>query len=175
MCVCVCVCVCVCLETGLRRADLRNVLTFKSRDSKPPTYTRQALTYLETTQFIFSKVNSASESVCFALQWKKWCVLSHFSHVRLFATPWTVACQAPLSMGISRQKYRRGLPFPSPGIFRNEGLNPHLLHLLHWKADSLLFAPHFNSVITVFPRQGFSIKGSFLSLLRTRVQTHHQN
>ena len=36
------------------------------------------------------------------------------SHVRLFATPWTVAHQAPLSMGFSRQEYWSGLPFPSP-------------------------------------------------------------
>ena len=39
------------------------------------------------------------------------------SHVRLFATPWTVACQAPLSMKFSRQEYWRGLPFPTQGIF----------------------------------------------------------
>ena len=37
------------------------------------------------------------------------------SHVRLFATPWTVAHQAPLSMGFSRQEYWSGLPFLSPG------------------------------------------------------------
>ena len=37
------------------------------------------------------------------------------SHVPLFATPWTVACQAPLSMGFFRQEYWNGLPFPSPG------------------------------------------------------------
>ena len=37
------------------------------------------------------------------------------SRVRLFATPWTVAYQAPLSMGFSRQEYWSGLPFPSPG------------------------------------------------------------
>ena len=37
------------------------------------------------------------------------------SHVRLFATPWTVAYQAPQSMGFSRQEYWSGLPFPSPG------------------------------------------------------------
>ena len=37
------------------------------------------------------------------------------SRVRLFATPWTVAHQAPLSMGFSRQEYWSGLPFPSPG------------------------------------------------------------
>ena len=37
------------------------------------------------------------------------------SRVRLFATPWTVAYQAPLSMRFSRQEYWSGLPFPSPG------------------------------------------------------------
>ena len=42
------------------------------------------------------------------------CVLSHFSCVRLSATPGTMARQAPLSMGFSRQEYLGGLPFPSP-------------------------------------------------------------
>ena len=37
------------------------------------------------------------------------------SHVQLFATPWTVAYQAPRSMGFSTQEYWSGLPFPSPG------------------------------------------------------------
>ena len=36
------------------------------------------------------------------------------SRVRLFATPWTVTYQAPLSMGFSRQEHWSGLPFPSP-------------------------------------------------------------
>ena len=43
------------------------------------------------------------------------CMLSHFSHVQLFATLWTVVCQAPLPMGFSRQEYWRGLPCPPPG------------------------------------------------------------
>ena len=43
------------------------------------------------------------------------CVLSCFSHVQLFTTPWTVAHQAPLSMGFSRQDYWSGLPFPARG------------------------------------------------------------
>ena len=43
------------------------------------------------------------------------CMLSLFSCVWLFATPWTVACQAPLSMGFSRQEYWSELPFPLPG------------------------------------------------------------
>ena len=41
-------------------------------------------------------------------------LLSHFSHVWLFATPWTAAYQAPLSMGFSRQEYWSGVPLPSP-------------------------------------------------------------
>ena len=42
------------------------------------------------------------------------CMLSHFSHVRLCATLWTAAHQAPLSTEFSRQEYRSWLPFPSP-------------------------------------------------------------
>ena len=45
------------------------------------------------------------------------CMLSHLSRVQLFVTPWTVAFQAPLSMGFSRQEYWSGLPFPSSGDF----------------------------------------------------------
>ena len=48
------------------------------------------------------------------------CVLSHFSSVWLFATPWAVACQAPLSMGVSRQ----GLPFLSSGDLSNPRIEP---------------------------------------------------
>ena len=44
------------------------------------------------------------------------------------ATPWIIACQAPLSIGFSRQEYWSGLPFPSPGIFLTKELNPDLLY-----------------------------------------------
>ena len=47
-----------------------------------------------------------------------------FNHVRLFATPWTVARQAPLSMGFSRQEYWSGLPFPPPGDLPDPGIEP---------------------------------------------------
>ena len=40
------------------------------------------------------------------------------------ATPWTVARQAPLSMGFSRQEYWSGLPFPSPGDLPDPGIKP---------------------------------------------------
>ena len=46
------------------------------------------------------------------------------SCVRLFVTPLTVACQAPLSLGFSRQKHWSGLPFPSPGDLPNPGIEP---------------------------------------------------
>ena len=46
------------------------------------------------------------------------------SCVQLFATPLTVACQAPLSMGFSRQEYWSGLPFPSSGDFPDPGIKP---------------------------------------------------
>ena len=49
-------------------------------------------------------------------------------------TPWTIAYQAPLSMGFSRQEYWSGLPFPSPGSLSNQESNP---CLLHWQVDSL--------------------------------------
>ena len=54
--------------------------------------------------------------------------MKSLSHVQLFVTPWTIACQAPPSMGFSRQRYWNGLPFPSPGIFPTQGLNPGLPH-----------------------------------------------
>ena len=50
------------------------------------------------------------------------CMVSRFSHVRLFATPWTVACQAPLSVESSRQEYWSRLPCPPPGDLPNWGI-----------------------------------------------------
>ena len=52
------------------------------------------------------------------------CVLSLFSHIRLFVTPWTVAHQAPLSMGFFRQEYWNRLPCPSPGDLPDPGIEP---------------------------------------------------
>ena len=66
------------------------------------------------------------------------CASSHFSSVQLFAIPWTVACQAPLSMEFSRQKYWTGLPFPSPGDLPDPGIEPRSPVL---RADSLLSMP----------------------------------
>ena len=54
----------------------------------------------------------------------KWSEVKLLSRVQLFATPWTVAHQAPLSMGFSRQEYWSGLPFPSPGDLPDPGIEP---------------------------------------------------
>ena len=71
--------------------------------------------------------------------------MKSLSPVRLFATPWTVANQAPPSMEFSMQAYWSGLPFPSPGDLPTQGSNlglPHcrqaLYHLTHQESPSLL-------------------------------------
>ena len=58
--------------------------------------------------------------------------------VRLFATPWTVACQGPLSMGFSRQEYWRGWPFPSPRDPPDPGIKPMYL-LVSWIVRQVLY------------------------------------
>ena len=52
------------------------------------------------------------------------CVLSRFSHVRFFATTWTITSQAPLSMGFSRQEYWSRLPCPSLRDLPDAGIEP---------------------------------------------------
>ena len=64
--------------------------------------------------------------------------MKSLSRVRLFATPWTVAYQAPPSMGFSRQEYWSGLPFPSPEDLPDPGIEPKSPAL---QADSLLSEP----------------------------------
>ena len=59
------------------------------------------------------------------------------SYVSLFVTTWTVAHQAPLSMEFSGQECY----FLLQGVFPTQGSNSHLLHLLHWQADSLPLVP----------------------------------
>ena len=49
-------------------------------------------------------------------------VVSFFSYVGLFVTPWAVVCQAPLSMGFPRQEYWNGLLFPSPEDLPDPGI-----------------------------------------------------
>ena len=66
----------------------------------------------------FSNDNKLKSSTKFKVKVK----VKSLTLVRLFATPWTVAHQAPPSMGFSRQEYWSGLPFPSPGDLPHPGI-----------------------------------------------------
>ena len=68
----------------------------------------------------------------------KWWQLKLLSCVHLCATPWSVAYQAPPSMGLSRQEYWSGLPFPPPGDLPDPGIEPRSPAL---QADTLLSEP----------------------------------
>ena len=66
----------------------------------------------------------------------------HTQSCQLFATPWTIACQAPLSVEFSQARIMEWIVIPTPGDLPDPGINPHLLHLLHGQAGSLpLVAP----------------------------------
>ena len=67
-----------------------------------------------------------------------YCEVKLLSRVRPFATPWTVAYQAPPSMGFSRQEYWSGLPFPSLGDLPDPGIEPRSSAL---QADALPSEP----------------------------------
>ena len=69
-------------------------------------------------------------------------VVLSLKSVQLFATPWTVAHQPPISMRFPRQEYWSGLPFLLQGIFLTQGSNP---RLLHWQVDSLPLSHHRSS------------------------------
>ena len=73
----------------------------------------------------------------------KWVSDSHSVRVWLFVTPWTIACQDPLSLEFSRQKYWSGLPFSSPGDLPNPGIKHGSPAL---QADSLSSEPPGNSL-----------------------------
>ena len=88
------------------------------------------------------------------------------SCVRLFAIPWTVDHQAPLSMGFPRQEYWSGFPFPSSGVFPTPGSNLHISGLLHWQVGSLPLAP-FQSILR-------DLKSYVLPLQRGKKKTKEE-
>ena len=67
-------------------------------------------------------------------------MLSHFNHVQLFVTLWTLAHQPPLSMGFSRQKYWSGLPCPPLADLPDPGIEPGSLTSPALQIDSLLLS-----------------------------------
>ena len=65
------------------------------------------------------------------------CCVCSVSRVQIFVTPWTVAHQAPLSMGFSRQEYWSGLPCTPPGNLPDPGIEPVSPTSLAFQADAL--------------------------------------
>jgi len=100
------------------------------------------------------------------------CMLSHFNCVQLFATPWTVALQVPLSMGFSRQEYWSGVPCPSPDL-PNPGIEPMSLMSPVLSVRFLTTAPsgkpHRNEQVHLITMQ------SYLQLERGRAWTETQS
>ena len=90
-----------------------------------------------TLRIFYHFLNTAS--YIFPVKW--------LSHVRLFATPWTLAYHAPLSIGFSRQEYWSGLPFPSPGDRPNPGIESRSPTL---QVDSLLSEPPGKPIKVIF-------------------------
>ena len=65
-----------------------------------------------------------NQAICGFLPYVHACVPSNFSCVQHSATLWTVACQAPLSLGFSMQEYQSGLPCSPPGDLPYPGIEP---------------------------------------------------
>ena len=130
VCVCVYVCVCVCVFIWVY------VLIF---------------IVPQTFQIIY--ISSVDERVCEGdPEQKHACfdnlvvVIQSLSSINFFVIPRTVACQAPLSMGLPRQEYWNELLFPSLRDLPNSGIKP---SLLHWQVNSLPLS-HQGSPLAVF-------------------------
>ena len=70
-------------------------------------------------------------------------------HMQLFVMLWTVACQAPLSMGLSQQEYWSGLPIPTPGALPDPGIEPVSPESPALQAVSLLLS-HLRSLLGLY-------------------------
>ena len=94
------------MKTAATAKSLQSSLTLcESRDSSPPGFPVPGILQARTLEWV---------AISFSNVWKWKLKVKSLSHVRLFATPWTAAHQAPPSMGFSRQEYWSGLPLPFP-------------------------------------------------------------
>ena len=89
-----------------------------------PDFPEMYLYHVLGLSYQFYKRYALFFSFCFIVLLLTACMPTQFSCVRLFVTMWTVARQAPLSMGFSRQEHWSGLPCPSPGNRPNPGIKP---------------------------------------------------
>ena len=122
------------MSGGGRSSTISSHLNGEKRDDLRLQHARLALSSVSWS-LASDKLKGPME---FSRLWKKRKKVKLLISVRLFATPWTVAYQAPPSMGFSRQEYWSGLPFPSPGDLPNTGIEPWSPTL---QADSLPSEP----------------------------------
>ena len=116
-------------------------------------------------------------SVCYIIRLQEYLVKWVLKCVQLFATPWTVACQAPLPWDFSGKNTRVGCHFLLQGIFLTQGSNP---CLLHWQADSLPLS-HLGSPykrLTAFQSWAqiiifIQIPKEIISVNSFQMKTHH--
>ena len=94
--------------------------------TRPPFLTSQITVQTQVAEWRCPHLNVNLYQLSSASKFKV--KVKSLSRVRLFATPWTVAYQAPPSMGLSRQEYCSGLPFLLQGIFPTQGSNLGLAH-----------------------------------------------
>ena len=103
---CCIVSICICLLKLFHAAAAKSCLTLCDPiDGRPPGSPVPGILQARALEWV---------AISFSSAWKWKVKVKSLSHVRLLATPWTAAYQAPLSMGFSRQEYRSGLPLPSP-------------------------------------------------------------
>ena len=96
------------------------------------------------------------------------CMLSCFSSVQLFVTLWTVACQAPLSLGFSRQEHWSGLRCLSPGDLPDPGIEPVSPVAPALQADLLLLS-HQGSPITCLSKIALNVNRTNSPIKRHRM------
>ena len=94
-------------------------------------------------------------AISFSNAWKWKVKVKSLSRVRLLATPWTVAYQAPPSMGFSRQEYRSGVPLPSPISMHNHTTNIYSI-------SGLFLLCFYHSIINILVNPSGAHKHSFL-------------
>ena len=118
----VCVCVCVCSNSAQPPRCMQDLNILN--DLTKPLWEFTSWKRRTNTNIYWMTLDMVTDvsKPQFAYLWA--CMLSRLSRVWLFSTLWTVAHQAPLSMGFSRHEYWSGLPFPPPENLPNQGIEP---------------------------------------------------
>ena len=130
-----------CLENSMARGAWRATIHGVAESDRPEWLSTHVCAHTHTHTFSLSIQLLPDTSIIYHSQL--------LSHVQLFVTPWTVVCQAPLSVDSPGKNTGVGCYFILQGYFPTQELNPRLLHLLHWQTVSLPLS-HLGSPITQF-------------------------